>query len=637
MNVPPTRSPPLPLDPLTVIPFVERSPLGVILKKLMQPAFLHCINPDCPSPTGQSRDYHFCDSCGTPLILNRRYLPLQKLGTGGFAVTFTVYDRQRDRERVLKVLVERSPKALELFKQEASVLASLTHPGIPKVDRDGYFHVSLKHPQPHTLPCLVMEKIEGLTLDEMLHRDYPQGFPEEIVVDWLLQAADILEELHRHSIIHRDLKPTNLMVRMGGTPTNTGTPFSLFNRRIPGSVAGQLVAIDFGGVKQLSGKQASSTRLFSPGYSPPEQMMGASVGPAADFYALGRTAIFLLTGRSPTDLDDGMSGECRWHPHARVSRNLAHVIDEMLEFQVDKRLDSAAQLQRRLIQGSYLKTLVRQRNLGLGGRLAGFAAVASARSLQFCWGVGTLVIKAIATLGVVSYKTLEGILRTTLGVISWVFTACFDTLLGTILGGLGASVGTGVGFALAYWLPVGSRLSNRLSELIAQWFPNLAVTVDPVAILFGMAGVGTALGLTEAGSFGQKRRFVTSGMMGLFGYGLGWFVLAVSSTTKAVAAADVVGFTAIAIASIVLGLGLPKPQLFHATMSAIGTAIVMAVFLYSSDFPLILDLFSATSGIGIPQFWDSIAFFALLGMTGSFCLGCSYYLLMPVLRLLGFR
>ncbi|MCT7973979.1 serine/threonine protein kinase [Laspinema olomoucense] len=603
----------------------------------MQPAFLHCINPDCPSPTGQSRSHHFCDSCGTPLILNGRYLPLQKLGTGGFAVTFTVYDRRTDRERVLKVLGERSPKALELFEQEASVLASLTHPGIPKVDRDGYFQISLKHPQPHTLPCLVMEKIEGFTLDEMLHRDYPQGFPEALVVDWLMQAADILEELHRHSIIHRDLKPTNLMVRMAATPTNTGTPFSLFNRRMGGSAVGQLVAIDFGGVKQLSGKQASSTRLFSPGYSPPEQMMGSSVGPAADFYALGRTAIFLLTGRSPTDFDDGMSGECRWHPHARVSLNLVKVIDEMLEFQVDKRLDSATELQGRLGQGSYLKTLVRKRNQGLGGRLAEFAAVASRHSIKFCWGVGTLTIKAIATLGIVSYKTLESILSTTLDLISWVFTACFDTLLGTILGGLGASVGAGVGFALAYWLPVGSRLSSRLSELIAQWFPNLQLAVDPVAILFGMAGLGTALGLTEAGSFGQQRRFIVAGLMGVFGYGLGWFVLAVSSTSETLAAPDLVGFTAIAIASITLGLGLPKPQLFHATMSAIGTALVMAVFLYSSYFPLILDLFSATSGIGMPQFWDSIAFFALLGMTGSFCLGCSYYLLMPVLRLLGFR
>ncbi len=603
----------------------------------MQPAFLHCINPDCPSPTSQSRNHQFCDSCGTPLLLHGRYLPLQKLGTGGFAVTYTVYDRHRDRERVLKVLIERSPKALELFEQEASVLASLAHPGIPQVDRDGYFSISLKHPQPRTLRCLVMEKIEGFTLDEMLHQDYPQGFPEALVVDWLIQAADILEELHRHSIIHRDLKPTNLMVRMAATPTPAATPFSVFNRRKGGGSAGQLVAIDFGGVKQLSGKQANSTRLFSPGYSPPEQMMGGSVGPAADFYALGRTAIFLLTGRSPAEFDDGMSGECRWHPYARVSLNLANVIDEMLEFQVDKRLDSATELQGRLGQGSYLKTLVRQRNRGLGSRFVQFASSISHGSIQLCWSMGTAVLKAIATLGFVSYKTLEGVLNTTFDLIGWAFTACFDTLLGTILGGLGASVGAGVGFVLAYWLPVGTRLSSRLSELIAQWFPSLQLAVDPVAILFGMAGLGTALGLTEAGSFGQKRRFVTAGMMGLFGYGLGWFVLAVSSPSEAVVPADLVGFTAIAIASVALGLGLPKPQLFHATISAIGTAVVMAVFLYSSYFSLILDLFSATSGIGMPQFWDSIAFFALLGMTGSFCLGCSYYLLMPVLRLLGFR
>jgi serine/threonine protein kinase len=84
----------------------------------------HCINPDCLRPHPQPWGNKFCNSCGASLELKNRYIPLQLLGSGGFATIYTVWDLQTKTEKVLKVLVETAPKALELFEQEAAVLAS---------------------------------------------------------------------------------------------------------------------------------------------------------------------------------------------------------------------------------------------------------------------------------------------------------------------------------------------------------------------------------------------------------------------------------------------------------------------------------------------------------------------------------
>ncbi len=196
---------------------------------------VHCINPDCQRPYPQPWGNKFCNSCGAPLQLLDRYIPIQRLGSGGFAQIYTVWDEKTQTEKVLKVLVEDSPKALELFTQEADVLSRLQHPGVPKVEADGYFQVNLFNPKPHQLPCLVMEKINGKTLEEILQK-YPQGCPENLVLNWFAQAVEILKELHKRQIIHRDIKPSNLMLdTYGGEPKSD-----------------RLVLIDFGGAKQVS-------------------------------------------------------------------------------------------------------------------------------------------------------------------------------------------------------------------------------------------------------------------------------------------------------------------------------------------------------------------------------------------------
>ena len=96
-----------------------------------------CINPHCKNPQN-SHTLLFCTGCGSELLIDGRYRAMRELGQGGFGITYEVLDLN-SQPKVLKVLMDNHPKYTELFRQEADVLGILNHPGIPKLDEDGYF------------------------------------------------------------------------------------------------------------------------------------------------------------------------------------------------------------------------------------------------------------------------------------------------------------------------------------------------------------------------------------------------------------------------------------------------------------------------------------------------------------------
>ena len=100
------------------------------------------------------------------MLIDERYRVLSVLGQGGFGKTFEVRDRDGTR-KVLKVLTYIEPKGVELFQKEANVLQRLKHPGLPKVEPDGYFTFK-PNDTTNSLHCLVMEKIEGKNLQQWL-------------------------------------------------------------------------------------------------------------------------------------------------------------------------------------------------------------------------------------------------------------------------------------------------------------------------------------------------------------------------------------------------------------------------------------------------------------------------------------
>lgn len=272
----------------------------------------YCINPHCPN-SHNTDDRLFCQACGSELLLEGCYRVIKHLGSGGFGKTFEVSDS--GRIRVLKILSNNHPKSVELFQQEAQVLQRLNHAGIPSVEPNGYF-IYFPRDSREGLHCLVMEKIAGMNLEEYIIERSKQPISERAALRWLHQIVEILREVHQQQYFHRDIKPSNIMLKPDG----------------------QLALIDFGTAREVTqtfmhkvaGQQV--TGIFTPGFTPPEQINGKAV-PESDFFALGRTFVYLLTGKSPNEFtEDPRTGKLIWRDSAnKISKKFADLIDYLME------------------------------------------------------------------------------------------------------------------------------------------------------------------------------------------------------------------------------------------------------------------------------------------------------------------
>ncbi len=492
----------------------------------MPPPSLHCINPDCPAPYPQPPHHKFCQRCGTSLRLQARYVPLERLGAGGFAAIYTVWDELRQVEKVLKVLTIAADKALQLFAQEAVVLRTLRHPGVPRVEPNSFFEICT--PDGCKLYCLVMEKIPGQNLEDVLQTTYPQGCPELLVYQWLVQTAAILEVLHRRQIVHRDIKPSNLMLRPG-QPSGA-----------PGS--GQIVLIDFGGAKQIDAAP-SSTRLFSSGYSPPEQLQGGGVEPTADIYALGRTAIHLLTGRHPSELENLTTGRLHWRPGVTVDPEFALLLEAMVEPEAAARPASARRLQQHLGELTGLRQRSQQqaeihRRQRWRDRLAPWQR-RGRQGWQALQRGGTALAVAL-----------------------------LETLWSVVLSSTSAIAGLLLGGVLLQVSPWGQGFARSLEGLVRQ-LSALEISASEAALPFALAGFGVAWGLATASSEPRRPPSVLAGLSGGLGYTIGWLLWENLPYTLPYRA---MGLAVTSTAFVLVGLGLPSHYWLHWLTALTGTS-----------------------------------------------------------------
>ncbi len=280
---------------------------------------IYCINSKCQQRENPD-NLDSCQACGTPLLINDRYRlisPLRPLSARGQAELFEVEDLEveaarGERHKVLKVLKRSDPTLVRLFRQEAEALNHLNHPGIPRIQLgDGYFPLSLPH-KPKLLHCLVMEKVEGEDLESWVKKN--GAISPEKALGYLKELLEILAYLHNNEYLHRDIKPSNIMLRS----------------------TGQLTLIDFGTLRKMTetyiakiGRNEEGTCVWSGGYTPDEVVEGKAF-PQSDFYALGRTFVYLLTGTPPLELLED-SDELNWRESApQVSQPLADWIDYLM-------------------------------------------------------------------------------------------------------------------------------------------------------------------------------------------------------------------------------------------------------------------------------------------------------------------
>ncbi|NEO70460.1 serine/threonine-protein kinase [Moorena sp. SIO3H5] len=279
----------------------------------------YCINPLCPQPDDPGNMTNLvCRHCGSDLLLQGRYRVMRLLSDqSGFGKVYEAYNGAVPKIlKVLKPEHNSKSKIIELFRQEAAVLSKLTHPGIPQIEPEGYFQFFPRHSK-EPLYCIIMEKIDGLNLKQWMRQQGNHPILETQALKWLKQIVEILHLVHQQNYFHRDIKPENIMLRANG----------------------QLVLIDFGTARELTytylaeiGGGGSVTKISSHGYTPPEQEKGYAV-PQSDFYALGRTFVYLLTGKSVTDQSvyDPLNDQFHWRDHApQISDQLADFIDSLM-------------------------------------------------------------------------------------------------------------------------------------------------------------------------------------------------------------------------------------------------------------------------------------------------------------------
>jgi serine/threonine-protein kinase len=170
-------------------------------------------------------------------------------------------------------------EAREQFLREATVLARLDHPNLPKVS--DFFSIGSRD-------YLVMDFVPGKDLRAIMleARNANQFLDETDVLNWSSQLADALSYLHSQEppILHRDIKPSNMKV----TPS------------------GVIKLVDFGLVKLLAPGEVTITILQGQGtalYTPLEQYGGDSghTDARTDIYAFGATLYHLLTNQTPGD------------------------------------------------------------------------------------------------------------------------------------------------------------------------------------------------------------------------------------------------------------------------------------------------------------------------------------------------
>jgi hypothetical protein len=200
------------------------------------------------------------------------YEVLDVLGQGGFGIVVKAFDEQLHRAVAIKVLVPHlaatSPPR-KRFLREARAGAQL---------RDEYV-VRIYAVEEQPLPYLVMELIEGQTLQDRLDENGPLEVEEVIRLG--RQIALGLAAAHRHDLIHRDVKPANILIEAGTEPRVKLTDFGLARIADDASLT------------------QSGVIAGTPAYMAPEQFSGAVVDHRADLFSLGSVLYAMVTGRPP--------------------------------------------------------------------------------------------------------------------------------------------------------------------------------------------------------------------------------------------------------------------------------------------------------------------------------------------------
>ena len=247
-------------------------------------------------------------------LLRDRYRVVSLVGQGGMGAVYLTEDtRLPGRRCAVKeirlpagVAADAEVQAREQFHREASTLARLDHPNLPRVS--DFFAVGGRD-------YLVMDYVPGADLLQIVREARRKGrtLPEAQVLRWIEQLCDALSYLHRQAppVLHRDIKPANIKL----TPE------------------GEIKLVDFGLVKPMDPSDASTfTGLRGVGsipYTPLEQYgeIADHTDVRSDLYALGATLYHLLTGSEPPSAQEIFLTPDALVPPRRVNSEISPAVE----------------------------------------------------------------------------------------------------------------------------------------------------------------------------------------------------------------------------------------------------------------------------------------------------------------------
>jgi len=215
--------------------------------------------------------------------VGERYRLLQRLGEGTFGAVYRASRPHLDDTYAVKIIrvedVEMEadgPSLRERVEREVQILSSISSPHI--VNFHDYVEL------PGGAVGVIMDFVRGETLRERL--DKRGRLDPSTAIQFAIEVATGLREVHRRGVVHRDLKPDNVMVQSLG-------------RR------GEFIElIDFGVARFENDVRQTVGFVGTPRYTSPEQARGEDADRRSDIYNLGMLLFHMVTGRPPFTSDD---------------------------------------------------------------------------------------------------------------------------------------------------------------------------------------------------------------------------------------------------------------------------------------------------------------------------------------------
>jgi len=206
---------------------------------------------------------------GLPKTIGK-YQINSSLGEGAMGVVYEGFDPDIERRVAIKILhphlveFKNGAEFLERFKREAKSAARCTHPNIVTV---------LEYGQDGDMPFIVMEFVEGASLDEIIKQG--RGIPLRKSLSIISQLLNALHAAHQLQIVHRDIKAANVMILKDG---------------------GSVKLADFGIARIAESPELTMTGAVvgTPKYMAPEQMFGLKVDSRADLFSVAMVFLDLL-------------------------------------------------------------------------------------------------------------------------------------------------------------------------------------------------------------------------------------------------------------------------------------------------------------------------------------------------------